>query len=139
MISTLRHSSDVAAKLDKAHMISASDVLQILSEVHQYSMILLELSDATTVGISHSADGKLNCFIFEGTLRLSDRKRLVKEVLREHHPPLLKHLPLERLLTLIEGKKTKHIWLETQHPERKEMAFVSITELKAYLRTDSNH
>ena len=31
-------------------MISASDVLQILSELHQYSMILMELRDATTVG-----------------------------------------------------------------------------------------
>jgi hypothetical protein len=118
-------------------MISASDVLQILSEVHQYSMILLELMDATTVGISHSADGKLNCFLFEGTLGLNDRKKLVREVSHEHTTELLKHLPVERLLSLIEGKRTKHIWLETRDPERKEMAFVSITELKAYLRIHS--
>ena len=116
-------------------MISASDILQILSEVHQYSMVLLELTDAKTVGISHAADGKLNCFIFEGTLGLHDRKKLVREVAREKTPDALKHLPVEQLLSLIEGKKTKHIWLETKDPDRKEMAFVSITELKAYLRT----
>jgi hypothetical protein len=98
-------------------------------------MILLELMDKKTVGISHPADGKLSCFIFEGTLKLNDRKKLVREITRENPPNLLKHLPVEQLLSLIEGRKTRHIWLETKDPDRKEMAFVSIAELKAYLRT----
>ena len=118
-------------------MISASDVLQILSEVHQYSIILLELTDAKTIGLAHSADGKLNCFIVEGALGLSDRKKLVKEAFREHASDSLKPLPVEKLLSMIEGKKTRHIWLETREAERKEMAFLSIAELKTYLRTHS--
>lgn len=115
-------------------MISASDVLQILSELHQYSMILIELRDATTLGIAHSPEGRLNCFIYEGALDAKDRAKLVKEVSDGRTSRLLRLLPVEQFLSTIEGKRTKHIWLEMDH---KELAFVSIAELKAHLRTYS--
>jgi hypothetical protein len=118
-------------------MISASDVLHILSELHQYSLILIELKDATTLGILHSPDGKLSCFLFEGTLRAGERAKIVKEVSSGHATNLLKHLPVEQFLSTIEGKKAKHIWLEAGGKEPKELAFVSIAELKAHLRTHS--
>lgn len=118
-------------------MISANDILQILNESHQYSVILVELKDATTVGISHSLEGRLNCFILEGTLGASERARLVKEMSSGYSPKPLSHLPVEQFLSSIEGKKAKHIWLETGGTERKELAFVSIAELKAHLRTHS--
>jgi len=120
-----------------APMISASDVLQILSELHQYSMILMELRDATTLGIAHSPEGRLNCFIYEGALDANDRAKLVKEVSDGHTSKLLRLLPVEQFLSTIEGKRTKHIWLETNGLDHKELAFVSIAELKAHLRTYS--
>ncbi len=57
-------------------MISASDVLQILSEIHQYSIVLIELRDATTIGISHSADGKANYFAVKRALGTSERDQI---------------------------------------------------------------
>ena len=120
-----------------ASMISAGDVLQILSELHQYSLILMELRDAMTVGIQHSPDGRLSCFIFEGTLGVSERAKIVEEVSSGHTSVRLRHLPVEQFLSTIEGKKSKHIWLETGDTERKELAFVSIAELKAHLREHS--
>jgi len=118
-------------------MISASDVLQILSELHQYSMILMELRDATTLGIAHSPEGGLNCFIYEGALDANEREKLVKDVSNGHTSELVRQLPIEQLLSTIEGKRTKHIWLETGGLDHKELAFVSIAELKAHLRTHS--
>ena len=120
-----------------AAMISASDVLQILSELHQYSLILMELKNAMTLGIVHSPDGRLSCFLFEGAFGASERAKLVRDVSSGHTPNMLKHLPVELFLSTIEGKKAKHIWLETGGTDPKELAFVSIAELKAHLRTHS--
>jgi hypothetical protein len=44
-------------------------------------------------------------------------------------------LSVDEFLQEIEGKKAKHIWLETVVPERKELAFLTIAELKNFLRS----
>ncbi len=79
----------------------------------------------------------MNCFIYEGALDANGRAKLVKEVSNGHIPELLRQLPVEQFLSTIEGKRTRHIWLETGGLGHKELAFVSIAELKTHLRTHS--
>ena len=115
-------------------MISASDVLQILSEIHQYSMVLIQLKDATTVGISHFPEGKLNYFSVDGTIGTSERTQLAKDVYSGKTPNSVNALTMEQFLLAIEGEKPRHIWLETGETERRELGFMSIAELKAHFR-----
>jgi hypothetical protein len=117
-----------------AAMISASDVLQVLSEIHQYSIVLIELKEATTIGISHSSDGKLNYFAIARALGSSERARLVREIYSGKTTEGVNSLSMEQFLLSVEGKKPRHIWLETGGTERKELGFMSIAELKAHLR-----
>jgi len=119
-------------------MISANDVLQIISEIHQFSMLLLELKDANTFGILHSPKDKVNYFRLEGKMGRHERVELVKKVYGGDIPSSLVPLAVEDFLREIEGKKARHIWLETVGPERKEMAFLSVSELKSFLRS-RNH
>lgn len=119
-------------------MISANDVLQIIGEIHQYSMLLLELKDATTFGISHSSNDRLNYFRVEDRLGPAERGDLAQRIYAGEMPESLRPLSVEEFLREIEGKKPRHIWLETMGIERKELAFVSISELKAHFRTHSH-
>ena len=120
-----------------AAMISASDVLHILSEIHQYSVILIELKDSTTMGISHSADGSLSYFSVKRALDTGDRIRIVNEVCTGKSPITVHALTMEQFLAAIEGRKPRHIWLETRETDRKELGFMSIAELKAHFRIHS--
>ncbi len=115
-------------------MITANDLLQVISEIHQYSMVLMELKEAATFGISRSSDDKLNYFKVERRLDPAERKKLVRKVSGGEIPDSLQPLPVERFLQEIEGKKTRHIWLETGGAERKELGFLSISELNSFFR-----
>lgn len=118
-------------------MISASDAIQIISEIHQYSMLLVELRDATTLGIVRSAGDKMTYFKFQGTLGQGERGKLVETIYSGEIREPVKALPLEEFLREIEGRKAKHIWLETGGAERREHGFMSISELKAFFRGHS--
>ncbi len=120
-----------------ADMISASDVLQILSEIHQFSVILIELKEATTIGISHLPESKLNCFSVDKALRASERMQFVNDLYAGKTSNSVTSLTMEQFLKAIEGKKPRHIWLETGSTERKELGFMSITELKTHFRVHS--
>jgi hypothetical protein len=120
-------------------MISADDALQVISEIHQYSILLLELKDSATFGILHSPKEKVNYFKLEGKLGRRERADLVQKIYRGEVPESLHSLPVEEFLRDIECKKTRHIWLETVEPERKELAFLSISELKAFLKSWTGH
>jgi len=120
-----------------AAMISASDVLHILSEIHQYSVILIELKDSTTVGISHLADGSLGYFCIKRTLTTEERTEVVNEVCIGKAPVAVDTLTMEQFLSAVEGRKPRHIWLETGEAERREFGFMSIAELKAHFRVYS--
>jgi hypothetical protein len=115
-------------------MISASDVLQIMSEIHQYSMLLLELREATTLGISHSGGDRMTYFMLEGRLGHVERKKLARAFYSGEVPEGVTALGVEDFLGEIEGRKAKHIWLETGEKEHKEHGFASISELKAFFR-----
>jgi hypothetical protein len=118
-------------------MISASDVLQVISETHQYRMLLVELRDATVFGVAHS-NGKLNYFKVDGSLTADQRRDLVDSLSAGQWHSTAQHLTVEDFLLEIEGKKAKHIWLESGESKRKELGFVSISELKSYFRTQSH-
>jgi hypothetical protein len=115
-------------------MISTSDLLHIISEIHQYSMLLVELRDATTLGIVRSAGDKMTYFKFQGTLGQSERGKLAQTIYSGEIREPVKPLALEEFLREIEGRTPKHIWLETGGAERKEHGFMSISELKAFFR-----
>ncbi|MGA2971620.1 MAG: hypothetical protein ABSE39_03225 [Candidatus Bathyarchaeia archaeon] len=115
-------------------MISANDAIQIISEIHQYSMLLVEFRDATTLGIVHSAGDKMTYFKFQGALGQGERDKLVETIYSGEIREPVKPLALEEFLREIEGRKAKHIWLETGGAERKEHGFMSISELKAFFR-----
>ena len=116
-------------------MISTNDVLQIISEIHQYSMLLLELKDAATFGILHFGKDKVNYLRFEGKLGRQERVDLMQKLSSGHVPDPVLAIPVDQFVQEIEGKKARHIWLETVEPDRKEMGFASIAELKSYLKS----
>lgn len=116
-------------------MITANDVLQILGEIHQYSMLLVELRDGTVLGVTQSSDGKLNYFKIQGALTPAQRRILVDKMYEGEWPATIMHLLVEDFLLEIEGKKPKHIWLETGGSQRRELGFMSISELKNHFRS----
>lgn len=115
-------------------MISASDILHVINEIHQYSMVLFELKELTTFGILSLPRGKINYFKLEGILGRRERLELVKRIYGGEMPEPLHPLPVEQFMREIENKKTRHIWLDTFGPERRELAFLTISELKTFLR-----
>ena len=117
-------------------MISANDVLQAISEIHQYSMLLIELKNSTTVVIRHSANGTMNYFKLEGGLKSSERHGLAKKTPKDDRFANFRHITIEELMSEVDGQTAKHIWLEAMGVDRREHAFLSITELKAFLRTN---
>jgi hypothetical protein len=119
-------------------MISANDVLQIISEIHQYSTVLIELKDATTVGVSNLSTGKMAYFKFEGKLGPIERSEVVSKIYSQESSPGVQTLSVDELLRHIEGKKAKHIWLETAGKDAEELGFVSVSELKAFFRSHAH-
>jgi hypothetical protein len=115
-------------------MISASDVLHVISEMHQFSMLLLELRDTTMIGISHDPSGKLNYFRYKGKLGRTERNKLTQEIYSGELPESVHLLSVEELIQEIEGKKARHIWLESAGTDRRELGFLSISELKTYFQ-----
>jgi len=120
-------------------MISASDALHIISEIHQYSMLLIELKDGGTVGIIRSPTDEMTCFRVEGNPKRAERGVLVQEILAGQFPHIVKTLTIDELLRTIEGKKARHIWLESGGKDRREHGFLSISELKTFFRTHPHY
>ena len=118
-------------------MISASDVLHIISEIHQYSMLFIELKDAMTLGILHSEGDHMSYFKLERKLGPGERSTLTKAIYSGQTPEMVKTLALEDFLSEIEGKKARHIWLEAGAGRPREHGFMSISELKAFFRSQS--
>jgi len=116
-------------------MISANDVLQVISEIHQYSMLLLEVKESGTFGILQTLKERASYFKLQGTIGHKERQELVRRFYAREAPTDLIQLSVDEFLREIEGKKAKHIWLETVSPERKELAFLTIAELKNFLRS----
>jgi hypothetical protein len=98
-------------------------------------MLLLELRDATVIGISHDSSGKINYFKCATKLTAADRSALTQEIYSGRLPRSIYPLPVEELLKEIEGKKARHIWLESVGRDPQELGFLSISELRTYFRS----
>jgi hypothetical protein len=116
-------------------MISPNDVLQIISEIHQYSMLLVEFRDETTFGIQRSTEDKLCFFKIVGKLGKEGRAELARRLSVGEMPESLRVLTFDEFLHDVECKRAKHIWLESAGLSRKELGFLSISELKSHFRT----
>jgi len=117
-------------------MISANDVLQAISEIHQYSMLLIELKNSTTVLIRHSIDGTMSYFKIVGSLKPAERHALAKRMPNENELANLRHLTIEELIGEVDGQTANHIWLEAKGGDSREHGFLSIAELKTFLRAN---
>jgi hypothetical protein len=102
-------------------------------------MLLLEFKDATTLGIWHYPKDRVSYFKLQGKLGRRERADLAQKIYDGKTPQTLRPLPVDEFLREIEGKKARHIWLETVEPERKELAFLSISELKTFLKSWRTH
>jgi len=116
-------------------MISASDVLQIISEIHQYSMLLIELRGKGTVGIIRSTNETMTCFRIDGNPKRAEREELAQKICNGNVAQAVKTLTIEEFLQEVEGQRAKHIWLESTSKDRREHGFLSISELKTFFRT----
>ena len=120
-------------------MISVSDVLQIISEIHQYSMLLIELKENGTVGITRSTGDAMMCFKIASNPKRPDREALATKICAGEVPSTVKAMTVEEFLGEVEGKKARHIWLESTGKESREHGFLSISELKTFFRTHPHH
>ena len=100
-------------------------------------MLLIELKNAMTLGILHPAGEDMTYFKLEGKLGPGERSTLTQAIYSGKTPEHVKTLTLEDFLSEIDGKKTKHIWLEAGAGRPREHGFMSISELKAFFRTQS--
>ena len=64
---------------------------------------------------------------------------MVEKIYDNQVPESVLSLSVDQFLREVEGKKTRHIWLETVEPERKELAFLSISELQNFLKSSKDH
>ena len=117
-------------------MITANDMLQAISEIHQYSMLLIELKNSTTVVIRHAVDGTMSYFKVEGSLKPGERHALARRTPKENQLANLRHLTIEELIGEVDGQTANHIWLEAMGADRREHVFLSFAELKSFLRTN---
>jgi hypothetical protein len=102
-------------------------------------MLFLELKDSATFGICHYPKDKVSYFRVDKRLGRQERVAFVQEIYAGAIPSSLVSLSVDKFLQSIESKKARHIWLETLEPERKEHAFLSVSELKTFLKSWRNH
>lgn len=130
------NSSDVVIS-EMTATITISDILQIVNEIHQYSTTLIQLSNRSTFGVSCSSSGQVTYFKAEKWLLQNERRNLAQKI-SAGDLSTVRPLSIEQFLRETEGKKTRHIWLETPECKRKELAFASLSELKAFFRGNSH-
>jgi hypothetical protein len=116
-------------------MISEAEILLIVSEIHQYDVVLMELRDGTVFGIAKARDSAPTYFRTAKAARTADERRTLLESVTE--PQTKGHVDtvtLETMLNGLKGMRTRHVWLEKRTEPRCEMAFLNLKELGAFLR-----
>jgi hypothetical protein len=116
-------------------MISETEILHIVNEIHQYDVVLVELRDGAIFGI---AKGAASTPIYFRTRELArtpqDRRALLQAVLESRGRGNVDSVTLDTLLNGLRGMKTRHVWLERRTEPRQEMAFLNLKELEIFLR-----
>jgi hypothetical protein len=116
-------------------MISEAEILHIVSEIHQYDVVLIELRDGTVFGIAKGSESTPTYFRTRRASRTADERRVLLEtVVGARDEGHVDAVTLETLLNGLRGMKTRHVWLEGRTEPRHEMAFLNLKELAAFLR-----
>jgi len=116
-------------------MISEAEILHIVSEIHQYDVVLMELKDGTIFGIAKGAESTPMYFRTRGTVRApADRRALLQNAVESRGGGHVDSVTLDTLLNGLRGMKIRHVWLETRTEPRHEMAFLDLKELQTFLR-----
>jgi len=116
-------------------MISEAEILHIISEIHQYDAILMELKDRTIFGIIKGTESTPIYFRTRAAARSAEERHALLEAAAQpggggHVDPIT----LETLLHGLRGMKTRHVWLERRAEPSREMAFLNLKELESSLR-----
>jgi hypothetical protein len=116
-------------------MISEAEILHIVSEIHQYDVVLMELKDGSIFGIAKRADSSPAYFRTRGAALTAEERRALLEAAKESRGEgHVDSVTLDTLLNGLRGMKTRHVWLERRTEPRHEMAFLNLKELEAFLR-----
>jgi hypothetical protein len=116
-------------------MISEAEILHIISEIHQYDVILVELRDGTVFGIVKGIQSAPEYFQARAAARTTEDRKALLEALRESRPEThVDQITLETLLNGLRGMKTRHVWLERATKPRHEMVFLTLRELASFLQ-----
>ena len=118
-------------------MISEAEILHIITEIHQYDLVLVELRDGTAFGILKGTDGKPRYFRTSAAAHtLKERRAILHAAVSpnfEHHAD---EITLETLLNGLKGMRPRRIWLERRNDPSHEMVFLSLKELETFLRKE---
>jgi hypothetical protein len=116
-------------------MISEAEILHIVSEIHQYDVVVMELKDGTVFGIAKRDESGPTYFRARSAARNPEERRnlldAIKDARDEGH---VDSVTLDTLLNGLRGMKTRHVWLERRREPRREMAFLNLKELQSFLR-----
>ena len=116
-------------------MISETEILHIINEIHQYDAILVELKDGTVFGILKGTEAVPEYFRTRGVPKTARDRRVLLEAAESARPDVhVDSITLETLLNGLRGMKTRHVWLERRTPPSHEMAFLNLRELGTFLR-----
>ncbi len=116
-------------------MISETEILYIINEIHQYDAILVELKDGTIFGILKGTESKPVYFrLRAATHTAKERHALLEAVIASRPDAHVDSITLETLLNALRGMKTRHVWLERRTAPLHEMAFLNLKELVGFLR-----
>jgi len=116
-------------------MISEAEILHIVSEIHQYDVVLMELKDGTVFGIAKGAESTPMYFRTREAVRAPvDRRALLQNAVESRGEGDVDSVTLDTLLNGLRGMKTRHVWLERRTEPRHEMAFLNLRELQTFLR-----
>ena len=116
-------------------MISEAEILHIVSEIHQYDVVLMGLKDGTIFGIAKGAESTPMYFRTRDAARSpTDRGTLLQNVVESRGEGHVDSVTLDTLLNGLRGMKTRHVWLERRTEPRHEMAFLNLKELEIFLR-----
>lgn len=116
-------------------MISETEILHIINEIHQYDAILVELKDGTIFGIVKGSESMPEYFRTRAAAKTARDRRALLEIVEASRPDAhVDSITLETLLNGLRGMKTRHVWLERRTPPSHEMAFLNLKELGTFLR-----
>jgi len=116
-------------------MIHEADVLSIINTVHAGTMILFQLKDAAVYGLYKREPHQIVYFKVAGeTIEKSSPMSFIDEIYSNVVSDSIGHLSFDELMTGLKEKRTRSIWLYKHNREPIEKAFVSVKELRSFLR-----